>query len=330
MPGKKPSKAQIRRSREELRQERESKQGLPEEYLRWLQSTYQPKGKVADKWSTIAPLVVASLTASNIRGLESLRKRTTDLAHFWVWQLAQQPQATATALTRATVEDYCRRGMPQSTDKSQADRRARLRNIADAIHPEQAPVKGTSLCRASVRPPYTAQEMAGLRRVAQVQPTAEKKRQLCLCVGLGAGAGIDSADLKLLHGRHVVDLGDAGIEVRVPGKRGRTVVVLREYEELVRLGVAGVRPNQLLLGRNPDRHNVAARIFERAAIYGAVPRPEQSRLRSTWLATQMGRPVPLGALMRAAGLTSARTLTDLLYYVEADAAQADDDTREVQ
>jgi hypothetical protein len=41
---------------------------------------------------------------------------------------------------------------------------------------------------------------------------------------------------------------------------------------------------------------------------------DATRLRSTWLLACMTSAVPLGALLQAAGLRSARTLTDLLPY----------------
>lgn len=168
--------------------------------------------------------------------------------------------------------------------------------------------------------------MAVIRRVARVQPTPELTRQVSLLVGLGAGAGIDSTDLKRLHGRDAVDHGpEIGIEVHVTNlrrskdntlhERRRTVWVLREYEDLVRAGLQGVRPNQLLLGRDAERANVAASVYARAALHGDVPELAQSRLRSTWLATHLQRATPLNLLLRAAGLTTARTLVELIAHL---------------
>ena len=42
-----------------------------------------------------------------------------------------------------------------------------------------------------------------------------------------------------------------------------------------------------------------------------VPHIDAARLRTTWLAELMGEPVPLNVLLAAAGLRSARTITDL-------------------
>lgn len=67
----------------------------------------------------------------------------------------------------------------------------------------------------------------------------------------------------------------------MPGDNPRTVWVLREYEQIVRRGCAGIRPTDMLLGRQPQRHNVASSVFGRAKLYGNLPSLEQSRLRTT-------------------------------------------------
>lgn len=315
----KPTAAAARRLRADLiAQHREDQ--LPPDFLDYLGGTYRPSAAVHTTWRAVEPLVRESLARSAVRGTESLKKHVTHLANFWTWALHQGlPLNVDASLTRKHVDDYARIGMTTSTAKSRADRRSRLRALADAVHPEQAPGKGVTLPRQTMKPPYTPTEMSTIRRVVQVQPTIEKRRQLCLCVGLGAGAGIDSADLRQLSGDHVRDCGELGITVIVPGsqtREPRQVTVLREYEALVRVGTAGTEPSALLLGRKADRRNVAGAVFERASIVGDVPHLEQSRLRSTWLTTLMMRPVPLAVILHAAGLRSARTILELLPYAD--------------
>ncbi|MHB1614538.1 MAG: hypothetical protein ACYCYA_09515 [Actinomycetes bacterium] len=57
----------------------------------------------------------------------------------------------------------------------------------------------------------------------------------------------------------------------------------------------------------PDRRNTAARAVENAALYN-VPHIVPARLRATWLADLMTDAVPIGLILQAAGLRSARTL----------------------
>lgn len=314
MSPRKPNAAAMRRERARLLAEREAPGSpLPEEFVLWLKTQYQPKSELQGVWPQLLPFVLQALEASQVRGTDSLRKHVTHLAYFGAWILDQglvlDPQ---TALVRTRTDEYGRVGMPRSTEKSRSDRRSRLRGLADQINPEQAPAKTKSIPRPSLKPPYTEAEMQAVRRVVAVQPTPEMTRALCICVGLGAGAGIDSPELKLLVRNNIEDLNEDGIRVQVPGANGRTVWVLREYEDMVRHGLTGLAPEQLLIGREPGRHNVASQVFGRAKLYGNLPALEQSRLRTTWLGTLMTRPVPLAVICRAAGLKSTRTLFDLL------------------
>ncbi|MDP5182388.1 hypothetical protein QOZ88_07035 [Blastococcus sp. BMG 814] len=260
-----------------------------------------------------------TLSRSRITGVDSIRKHITHVAYFLAWAQDHDLPLSAETVVRRHVDEYARTGMPDSSEKSRADRRARLRWLADQLHPDQAPDRGVPIARPSIKPPYTSREMTQIRRVALTQPTAARRRQLCLCVGLGAGAGLDSQDLRHLTRSHVRDAADGGLNVDVAAPNPRSVTVLRDYEDLVRIGIAGFKPKTLLLGRKEDRRNLAARAIGDAVVLGDVPHIEQSRLRATWLAQLMTGSVPLSVLLTAAGLRSARTLVDLLPHLPSTA-----------
>ena len=82
------------------------------------------------------------------------------------------------------------------------------------------------------------------------------------------------------------------------------------FEELLRSAIADREPGHLLLGHKHDRRNTAARATERAALHN-VPHIEPARLRATWLADLMTDAIPLAVILQAAGLKSARTLSEL-------------------
>lgn len=320
----KTSAAQAKRRRQQILESRTTTPvRLPAEFVHYVEEQYLPRPAIAKHWDRVRPLVLDSLRGTNVTGAKSLKQHVSHLAHFWAWALENDhPADCRTTLTRAVVDEYARLGMASSQEKSRSDRRSRLRSLADHHNPAQAPFKGVTIRRAAIRPPYTSDEMATIRRVARVQPTYLIRRQMCLCVGLGAGAGIDSPELKLLRFDHVEDRGDDGITITVPGERARVVTVMREYEELLREGLGGLSGAKPLVGRLQTRHNVASDIYARATLLGDVPHLEQARLRSTWLATLMQRPVPLAVLLDAAGLRTARTLVELVPYLH-DLAAAD-------
>lgn len=301
---------------------------FPEEMRHHILNVYSPRSPLDGEWDHLKSAVVDTLAASAVRGDDSMRKFVTHLGYFFAWARQAELPLGPETLTRANVARYDNESLVHGARSTRQTRRSRLAQMADQIHPEQAPIVGPPMEHRKVAAPYTVREMATIRRVARVQPTPELSRQVCLLVGLGAGAGIDSTDLKRLHGRDVIDHGpETGIEVQVTNLRRsktgaansnrRIVWVLREYEDLVRSGIDGVAKDRLLLGRDSERANVAAAVFARASFGTDVPALSQSRLRSTWLTTHLGRPTPLNTLLTAAGLSTARSLIDLIEHVPA-------------
>jgi hypothetical protein len=309
------SAAAARRLRDTLTTSPQPVAELPAE-LAGVIEQFVPKPPLAYDWSRLRPVVGEVMALSTIRGAESVRKHLTHLGYFFVWADQQSIPVAVTSLVRAHVDEYTRVGMPQSTEKSRADRRARLRSVADQVNPGQAPDRGVPIPRPVIRPPYTGVELEQIMRVVGTQPTRERTRKAALCVGLGAGAGLDSRDFRGLRRGHVADHGPGGITVQVPADIPRTVHVRSELEDLVRLGIAGVDSGQLLLGRVQDRRNLAAQAVADVIVLGTCPRIEQARLRATWLAALLRQPVPLDVILQAAGLRSARTVVDLIPHLE--------------
>ena len=320
---KRPSRATLRQQRLTLVADRTQGAGaLPVEYLLWLE-TYTPDGAATANWAVLRPFVKEVLVRTPKRGLVDLRKRTSDLAQFAAWlQTNGVLLDPSVAMLRPQVDEYCRTGMPATIEKSRSDRRSRLRTIADQVNPEAAPIRCKQIAREAMRPPYTSDEVAAILRAVMVQPTPLMVRQLCVCVGLGLGAGVDSATLKLLFPRNVQVTTD-GIRLDIPGANARTVWVRRDLETVVLRGLDGADPSLPLIGRDTARHNVAARIFDRSTWVGNLPKLDQDRLRTTWIAWLMQRPVPLSVICQAAGLKSTRTLFDLLQHIDCTPTAAD-------
>lgn len=287
-------------------------------------AAYRPHTLDQRTWTLVEPVVGRTLHGSTVTGPESLRKHITHLALFYGWAHHQGLPLEVATLTRPHIDAYISTGMPQSSAKSRSDRRARLRRIADRLHPDQA-VRGAAIARPAVKPPYTSAEMATIARTAleQSEPT---RRRLCLCVGLGAGAGLASTDLRHLRRGDIDDRGAAGLYVTVRSPRARTVPVLTSYELHVRVGLHGLAADDLVLGMPVDARNLAARAVDDAVLLDDCPHIEQSRLRHTWLAVMLSSRVPLRTLLAASGLQSAKTLTDLLEHLPPDDSAAEPTT----
>ena len=80
----------------------------------------------------------------------------------------------------------------------------------------------------------------------------------------------------------------------------------------VRRGVVGIAPKAMVIGTVRNRKNIAGEITSRVIALGKdVPHIEAGRLRTTWIAELMTEAIPIQVILHAAGLQSARTLTDL-------------------
>ena len=257
------------------------------------------------------------LTASSIQGTASALKHRTHLGGLAAFALARGVSLQVPAvMTTDLIDEYIRRGMPGSSDALRAERRRRLLNLAREVNPgPQAPAALTPISHQAIRPCYTPTELAVIARVAAMQPTAARLRGMAAVVALGAGAGADSIDLRPLRVEHIENLGPLGWQVHFQDPRPRVVPVRARFDDLLSRAVAGRPGSQLLIGTKTDRRNTAARVIEEAAVLEGPP-IEPSRLRATWLADLMTDVVPLGVILEAAGLKSARSLSDLLPHLD--------------
>jgi site-specific recombinase XerC len=263
------------------------------------------------------PLIRQVALACGLTSEHTVRDYRTHLAGLCAYGVSRGKQLTAEQLlTTEFIDEYVRLGMAGEEDRLRARRRSLLLAMARAANPgPTAPAKLPAIQHAAVRPPYAPQELAIIVRVCAGQPTDRLVRDLSAVVGLGAGAGLDSMDLRDLRIGNIVDEGEAGLLVHVPDPRPRTVPVRARAEHLVRRAAKDRDPDELVIGAKRDRRNIAFHILERAVLF-EVPHIEPARLRATWLADLMTDQVPIGVLMQAAGLKSARTLADLLPHLQ--------------
>lgn len=275
---------------------------------------FVPRAISEQEWVAVRPLMHEILRRSGIRGTTAFKQHMSDVTLYLAWAYRQGcALQIATVLDHKLIEEWARIEMSPLDDTTRNTRRSRLRSLASNLNPgPTAPPRGTPISRAAVRPPYTDQEAAAIVRIATTQPSPRMRRQLCALVGLGLGAGLDSTDLRHLRAGHVQDRGDAGVWVNVTGTRTRLVVVRRQHEDLVRAGIEGLAPGDLVLGKVAERKAITSGVIFNSTVLGDAPHIEQTRLRSTWITHMMCAQVPLAVLMTAAGVGSARTFTDLL------------------
>lgn len=257
--------------------------------------------------------------AHHIAGEANFAKHCSDVAALATWALSSgQSLDWRSLMDHGQIHAYAKSCPPGLSEKHLAQRMRRLKALARHVNPgTSAPPAPPAVPHTAVKDPYTEAEMAVIERLVRNQPKASVRRQLSAIIGLCRGAGAGSTDLRYAFAWDVQDDGDGGLQVVLgPPDDRRVVPVRRRYEDYLRQGLAGLRPSDPILGKVPTRRNIANDIVARAEVLGTdTPRIEASRLRSTWLADLMTEPIPLGLLLQAAGLKSARSLTDILAWL---------------
>ena len=172
----------------------------------------------------------------------------------------------------AVIERHIATAMGGASPASRRTRRANLRFVARALDlPQRA--EPAPIPRDGPAAPYSSGEIEAYFALARHQvPRRRRAMESMLCLGLGAG--LDGMDMRYVTGHHVLAR-SGGLVVVVEGARARVVPVLARLS-----GGVGL---------------------ERLSV---------SRMRSTWIAEQLGR-LGVPALLRATGLKYSQRLFDL-------------------
>lgn len=296
--------------------------------------SYRPKRIPTESWAATAAVCQRLVADYRPPSAEVAGNVASMVAGFVEWAAARPGRADPAA--RLVLEELLDVGLVDAydaylaaagaPDASRATRRSVLRRALRSLDTTKRPAP---IAYQPVAGPYTPVECAVFVRLARHQPSTSRRRELSFVVGLGLGAGLDGRDLRHVarDGFADVDLGETspGLAVSVAGgDRPRTVVVRRAYEPLVREALAShdaARRGRAapILGRSQSRRNITTPVMAHAVTARAEETVtiEVNRLRATWLVAAMCAPIPLGVLLAAAGLRSARSLTDLLAHCPA-------------
>jgi hypothetical protein len=287
---------------------------LPPAHAEYLAS-FQPSARVrAEQRDAVRASTVAIMNrAGHIKGLASFIKRTSDAAALATWAAAAgRPMDWQSLMAHSTIHDFARAHNPGTSPANLAHRVRRLEILASTINPgPDALPRPAKVPHAPVAPPYTPAEMRAIERVARAQRSLKTARGLQTIIGFCRGAGASSSELLSLHRADVDDQGADGILVTLgEGLTRRTIPVRRAYEPWVRAAITDLAPdNRVLPGK---AKNAIGHILETTEILSTdLPKIEVARLRTTWIAELMTLPIPLNALLAAAGLRSVRTISDI-------------------
>ncbi|AXT86254.1 hypothetical protein C6I20_14405 [Aeromicrobium sp. A1-2] len=164
--------------------------------------------------------------------------------------------------------------------------------------------------------PYTASEKVGLRSFVNGQATEHRRKNLEVVVALAAGAGVTAVELLLLTSDHI-EVRRNTVLVHIPGKNSRTVPVLAEWEDMVRVVAKAAPKTGPLVLRNYVKYRVGNAVADFLwTCNGEGVKPHCQRLRSTWMVDHLNAATPVDLLLKLAGVTQVSTLQRYLPFVD--------------
>ncbi|HWD24702.1 MAG TPA: hypothetical protein VG368_04500, partial [Acidimicrobiales bacterium] len=190
--------------------------------------------------------------------------------------------------------------------------RTNLRALGRAL---EGPPFPAALSRERAKPPYSDTEIASYLALAEAQPTGLRRMRANALICLGAGAGLTGADLRYVRGTDI-SASSGGVVVTVTGRSMRVVPVRAEFEGRLLAVAAFFGPRFVVVGSNPNSHNVTNPLISSLSGGTDLPRLETARLRSTWLVA-VAKQIGLRTFMDAAGITCSQRLGDLVAHLPA-------------
>lgn len=287
--------------------------------------SYLPNTDKRAAWQTNRVLAAQLVMAYAPSSPRNARNVAAHLAGYLNWlstrggRNAAVPLVPHQVVTPHLFEEYL--GASHWSDGSLATTRSVLRRIDARTRPHAAPVK---LAHPKVAPPYTTAECNQYARLAWHQPSPRVQRRLGFIVALGLGAGLDATDLRVvrrgdLRQVHIDGLVLWVVTVHAEGARGRVVPVRTAYYPLLERAInahrlQGLGENDRLVENPADKVSIISNVVTHTRRASSDQRVSLrvSRLRHRWLVDQMCAPVALVDLMRAAGLRSGRSLSELV------------------
>lgn len=312
------SKAEIKRRTAALVEARDSAAAPLSDNLEVILATWEPRADLLDPhlWPAVRDLARDIMRRSHFRGPENFTKALRSITVHLGWCYRQGYEMDIdSVLATSAINQHVTHMRLTYKDSSVAKMRSQLTSIAKQVSlSPDAPVKGQKIEHWSVKPPYTEAEVRAILRRLDLLVDAKTRAALQTAVTLGLGAGLDTRDIADMTRAHISDLDDQGICVDVPGTRPRRVWLRHEYEDLLRTGIAGLTRNEPVLGRRMHKDSVRD-LYKSIQPIGDGPIIQQGRLRNTWIATLMMEPIALWTVLKAAGLTGARTLADIAQFI---------------
>ncbi|HLS00900.1 MAG TPA: hypothetical protein VK054_02805, partial [Beutenbergiaceae bacterium] len=240
----------------------------------------------------------------------------------WVTQLPGRGGQTPTPeelVDERLVEEYIEVLITHlDGGRSPKTTRTRLRRAVRSLRATPAHI---TLPGRKLATPYSPAECARMCQLVEHQ-NAFRKQNLAFVLALGLGAGIAAREFRHITRDQIIAHPRDGFDVQIRnGNYPRTIPVRNHYVPLLTGALEQFDSNKentttdLLIGTNPDRkHFLDPKSRTLKVADGRNTVIDMNRARTTWLFAMMNAPIPLASLLYLAGLSSARTLAELLRF----------------
>lgn len=274
---------------------------------------YRPRRDRAEQWNELRPLVLELARLSNPPSAKNASATMSALTAYVLWADEKGIPLKVENLAHYDVIDwfFAEKAFVESTEMT-------YRSALDRM--VKTPRNGTKGRRRPVLPPYSEKDQAKLLRLPAHQPTRASALRVEAMLRAGLGVGARAIELRHLRPGDIQRAGDI-VAVRLSdGTSERTVPALSAHaERLAELADEAQRLNLAYLvsgNGSPHQKNVISKLVSHINGSADAPRIVVSRLRTTWLVTQLQARTPIDVLLRVAGpITSAR-LEELTGYID--------------
>lgn len=289
-------------------------QGVPADVWAYV-LRYRPRGVTRDVWEQVRPHVLDVAGKAGPRNRDTAADLLTNTTGLWGWAAARQlpldPEKVLTPdwVARYVEENY--EGASATTLRSRLERVGRA-----ATRRAPWPGRPTVIPRTPPAGPYSAAEIAAYRKAADAQQRRSTRRcmtgVLVLCAGAGAMPG---------------QAARATTDGLVRDEGGRWCVALDRPDRVVpivldlvddALRLAADHPGEPWLSHAPRSHDWLGGVLRKVRLDTGSAPLLALRLRTTWAVGRLDAGVPVKTLVRAAGLTTAHSLSPLLPYTTHD------------
>ncbi|WP_168195289.1 site-specific integrase [Cryobacterium sp. LW097] len=261
------------------------------------------------QWDAIREFTIATAVRMQPRTFETVRRLLTMSARFnvWVWAATGTELAIDRVYTHNNAYLFLQERLAKHSETHRWGVVRQLGAIADALGTtsiERLP----SPHRNPRRRPFSLAEVAAMHSWAASLTTDLKRKNALAILGLAGGAGLRSdevietriRDIEVIEGR---------VFVKVPGSRARTVPVRTPWNRTLMRSIAGRTDidDFVFRGWRLDEYRPRA-IQSFLTEHPSRIRATVSRLRASWITTQIDNGLPLPVLMTIAGLTATGSL----------------------